>query len=123
MRSSTEIAAEIAVAEAGLKVARHELAELIAEHHAAKVAEAEAAPHEWLGKTVKRLERRGYMGGTQARSGVVAIYDPREHRHLRELYNAKAGDLIVIHKNGRTAWDFPIPAGRLLSHETNWELA
>lgn len=89
----------------------------------AKVAFAEANPHPWLGKAVKRQVRHGYSGGTKTRRGTVAMFDPSKHRGLREL-SAEPGEPIVVTASGQTAWSLNQHKrwSAVKPPETDWEL-
>lgn len=83
---------------------------------------AQAEPHPWLGKKVKRLMRHGFGAKCIERVGTVAIYDGATHRRLLGGYDyyCKTGNLIVLSLTGKSLWPFHVTP-RL--NETKWELA
>lgn len=82
----------------------------------ARLADAAANPHPWLGKKVARKARRGYRrGGTeQTLRGTLMV------KQAGKYYRGSAvnvGQLVVVTESGLTAYDFDVRSG-----ESPWEL-
>jgi hypothetical protein len=84
----------------------------------ARLADAAANPHPWIGKKVQRKVlassyRRG--AGTKIIRGTLQV------KQQGKYYRGNAagvGELIVVTDSGLTAYEFPARSG-----ETQWELA
>ena len=84
----------------------------------ARLAEAQANPHPWLGKKVKQVRptsswRKG--AGTKTVRGTLQIYG--KGNYYRGGESVSTGDLVVVTASGNTAYRF---AAR--ESEQPWEL-
>lgn len=122
-RSIATIVAELEAAEHDRREANNRASRLTKELDAARVAEAEATPHEWLGKKVQRQARHGYRHQTITRSGTLTVFDPAKHGRLRNLWRTKAGELIVVSASGLTGYGFELSEYEAKAPATPWELA
>lgn len=104
-RQSTEVAADLKIAEAALDEAIASVRMLKRELEAAKVAEASDP---WLGSIVRRMVEVGYGSKRRDREqrGKVVPYVPHEHRNIRGFYSfsVEPGDPIVLAESGKSAW-------------------
>lgn len=120
MRTSKEVAQELGAVMDEVQVLQDRARALNAELSEARLAEAAASPHEWLGKKVERDQPRGYRGRTVVQRGVVTLYDPKQHSNLLGLYSIQAGAAFVISASGRTGYRLEKPS---FSRDGEWRLA
>lgn len=81
----------------------------------AKLAHANANPHPWLGKKLKRGPfTTGYRNKLTTQRGVLKVKQDREY--FRGC-SASTGDLIVVTSSGLTAYHFATREG-----DAPWEL-
>lgn len=121
-RPVEDVEVDIKEAESRIQMWTSRLIELKQELAARRVADAEAAPHPWLGKRVKRSDRQritGWSGRTTGYRdvtfrGIVAIRS-EEHRFLSGAGYHKPGDTIVLSLTGKKIFSS-------LHDRSGWEL-
>lgn len=118
MRNSNTIAAELQQKRDESRMLGRTIRTLEDELEEAKVNEAKADPHPWLGKKVKQVRpasnwRKG--AGTKTVRGVLEIYGPG--KYYRGGDSIQRGDLIVVTSSGLSAYRFNTRDG-----EQPWEL-
>jgi hypothetical protein len=98
----------------------HQIRRLEDELKDARLAEAAANPHPWLGKKLKREVPASSYG--RNRHSTKTIRGTLEVKQPGKYYRGNAagvGELIVVTDSGLTAYNFPARAGEF----GEWELA
>jgi hypothetical protein len=123
----TKLPRSVAVVQGALDIKREEyrqisrtIRQLEEELQEARLAEAEANPHPWLGKKLKREVPASSYGrnrhSTKTIRGTLQVKQPGKY------YRGSAagiGELIVVTDSGLTAYSFPARS----NESGEWELA